>query len=166
LEEKGKHLQAFERYYALGIKRTIPQLAKDLGISEPTLKRWAKAFNWNKRVDQKDRLVFEKMQKENAEEFEKAIIFYQKSIRELIKRDFIEPLKRGGELPFEIKSAKDLEVLMKLDVLLGGGVTSRSETINKEQKKENEVRVVELIQNDEDVWEALNQQYLEEGEGE
>lgn len=164
VEEKGKHLQAFEIYYQMGIKRKLVNLADETGINLATLKKWSKDFNWNARVDRRDREVVEQMKKNNALEFEKACIYYQQGIRKLIKRDFLDPLLENRELPFQIKSVKDIEILIKADVLLGGGVTSRSETISKEAKKENEVQVIELIQNDEEVWEKLNQQYLEEGE--
>lgn len=160
-EEKGKHLIAFEHYYGMGIKRRLVDLSKQLDIPIATLKRWAKDFNWNIKIDKRDKEVFLKMQKQNAIESEKAIIYYQKGIRHIIKRDFLDPLARGEELPFEIKSVKDLDILIKADVLLGGGVTSRTESITKESKKENEVRVIELIQNDEETWERLNEQFLE-----
>lgn len=164
MEEKGKHLQAFEYFYGMGIKRTLKKLSDELDIPIATLKRWARDFNWNARVDRRDREVVDEMKKNNALEFEKACIYYQQGIRKLIKRDFLDPLLEGRELPFQIKNVKDLDILIKADVVLGGGVTSRSETISKEAKKESEIQVIELIQGDEEVWEKLNQQYLIEGD--
>lgn len=164
VEEKGKHLQAFEIYYQMGIKRKLVTLADETGIPLATIKKWAKDFNWSARVDRRDREILEEMKKNNAHEFEKACIYYQQGIRKLIRRDFLEPLLEGRELPFQIKNVKDLDILIKADVVLGGGVTSRSETISKEAKKESEIQVIELIQGDEEVWEKLNQQYLVEGE--
>lgn len=161
MEEKGKHLIAFETFYGMGIKRKLITLSNELDVPVDTLKKWAKNFNWNARIDKRDKEVFLKMKEQNDLESEKAIIYYQKGIRKIIRRDFLDPLAKGEELPFQIKSVKDLDILIKADVLLGGGVTSRTESVTKEAKKENEVRVIELIQNDEETWERLNEQYLE-----
>jgi len=164
MEEEAKHLQAFELYYSLGNKRTLKKVSDKINVSVPTLSRWAREFNWKARVEQKDRLFLQELQKRNAMEFEKAVIYYQKAIRGVLKRDILEPLEKGEKLPFQIKSVKDVEILMKLDVLLGGGVTSRTENVTKENKKESEQRVIEMVQKDPETWEKLNQNYIMEGE--
>lgn len=49
-----RHEQAFERYYALGEKRTYRQVATDLGVSLSTVKQWSRKHRWKERIAERD----------------------------------------------------------------------------------------------------------------
>lgn len=55
--EQERHQQAFERYYALGEKRSFARLAQDLGVSVATLKVWSRKYSWQNRVRERDATV-------------------------------------------------------------------------------------------------------------
>lgn len=52
-KETHRHAEAFTRYYQME-HRSRRQLAKELGVAYPTIQRWAKAFDWNSRVEELD----------------------------------------------------------------------------------------------------------------
>lgn len=158
--EKAQHLQAFERYYAMGTKRSYTKLAEELEVHPNTVGGWAKDFNWDAKIEQRDRVYVEKLQRDNALEFDKAVVFYQKGIRTLIKKGFLDKLQIG-DLPFEIKTPRDLEILIKAEILLAGGVTERTGVVDEDKRKPNEKAVIDMVKKDPNTWEALNQQYLE-----
>jgi len=51
------HQEAFEYYASLGPERTYRQVAEKLGVSLPTVKRWAKTNKWLSRVDEREAQV-------------------------------------------------------------------------------------------------------------
>ncbi|MDP3939890.1 MAG: hypothetical protein Q8R92_17365 [Deltaproteobacteria bacterium] len=53
-EENAKHKRAFEAYYALGPGRRYAAVAKDIGVSLPTVKLWGRRFGWQARVQERD----------------------------------------------------------------------------------------------------------------
>ena len=52
--EQERHLRAFEQYYARGGERSHEKLASELGVSTAAVKSWSRAFNWAKRVAERD----------------------------------------------------------------------------------------------------------------
>lgn len=54
VQEQGRHRQAFEAYYAQSGKRSYRKLADQLGVSQSTVKLWAKSFDWAKRTKERD----------------------------------------------------------------------------------------------------------------
>jgi len=59
--ELPRHLQAFERYYALGEKRTYMQVATEVGVDANTVKLWGRSFRWQERVQARDLEVARRM---------------------------------------------------------------------------------------------------------
>ncbi|MCE7699950.1 MAG: hypothetical protein K8E24_014375 [Methanobacterium paludis] len=157
--EKTKHLEAFEYYYGLGHKRTLSNVAEEYGLNVGTISSWAREFEWGSRVEARDRILLERLKRNNADESDKAIILYQQGIRKTLQEEFLKPLKKGL-ITIKIENTKDLERLMKLDVLLSGGVTERTETL-KTERKNSEQKVIDMVQSDDDVWEKLNEKYME-----
>ena len=52
--EQSQHHLGFERYCALGEKRTYAQVASEMGVDPTTVKLWARSFNWQERVHARD----------------------------------------------------------------------------------------------------------------
>lgn len=164
LKEKGIHLEAFEIYYSLGNKRTFKAVADKLGITSNTVSGWSRDFNWEDKIDDRNKFLAYKMRRDSADQHDAIINGYQLMTREIIKQGVAKSLKEG-ELPFEVKSASDYEKLVKLDVLLSGGVTDRTE-IKNEELREGERKVVDMIQSNPDTWEALNKGFTDDKEKE
>lgn len=55
LQTEQEHQQrAFDLYYAQGPKRSHDRIAGELGVSVATVKSWSRAFDWSRRVSEKD----------------------------------------------------------------------------------------------------------------
>jgi len=50
MKETLRHREAFEYYYVLGNDRSYPQVASKFTVSLTSVKKWAKEFNWQQRV--------------------------------------------------------------------------------------------------------------------
>jgi hypothetical protein len=59
--EQPHQVKAFERYYALGEKRTYTRLAADLGLNVSTVKLWGRSFDWAGRIRERDAEVARQM---------------------------------------------------------------------------------------------------------
>ena len=49
MKEQPRHIKAFEYYVSLD-KRSYPQVAEKFTVSHTSVKKWAKAFNWQERL--------------------------------------------------------------------------------------------------------------------
>lgn len=54
MQETKEHGDAFDTYYAMGEDRSFVSAASQCSVSERTIARWAKAFNWKNRIIQRD----------------------------------------------------------------------------------------------------------------
>ena len=52
--EQPHHVQAFERYFALGDSRSYELVARELNASLTTVKLWGRSFRWTERVQKRD----------------------------------------------------------------------------------------------------------------
>lgn len=57
MKETERHKHAFEYYYALGAKRSCPQVARKLSVSNNSVKKWRLAFNWQEKVMMRERAI-------------------------------------------------------------------------------------------------------------
>lgn len=55
--EREHHKQAFETYYALGLKRSHRVVANKVGVSVSTIKNWSRSFRWRERIAERDAQV-------------------------------------------------------------------------------------------------------------
>ena len=55
MKETAKHLEAFEQYYQYSEDRSLARLAADCHIATATAKMWSKAFNWQERIQERDK---------------------------------------------------------------------------------------------------------------
>jgi ribosomal protein L29 len=52
--ERDRHLEAFEVYYSLGLKRSFREVANRFGVSVGSLKNWSRSFDWRRRIAERD----------------------------------------------------------------------------------------------------------------
>lgn len=65
MHETLRHQKAFEYYYSLGHDRTYPKVASQFTVSRTSIKNWAKAFNWQQRVQERDMKNAKKNRRKN-----------------------------------------------------------------------------------------------------
>lgn len=51
--ELPHHVEAFERYYALGDRRTYQLLAQETGLDLDSIKLWGRSFDWMRRIEER-----------------------------------------------------------------------------------------------------------------
>jgi len=137
MQETLKHKEVFEYYYALGAKRSFTLVESKYKVSNTSISRWSKAFNWQKRIEQRD---FENGKKIVAKT-DKAIVHTKAEYRQEIKvqlgilkailNNIIKNFK--DEQMINVMTSDGLrniinsyEKLCKLDLLLMGEATDRS----------------------------------------
>lgn len=160
IEEKPKHSLIFEQYYELGDKRTLTELSKITGYNISQLSKWKNEFDWDNKIDNRDKLTLKIKSKDTLEANQEARAIYQNTIREIMKRQVIEPLM-NGTFDIEVGSISDIKKLVELDNMLS--IQDREE--NKQiELDENDKQVINLIENDGDTWEMLTNK-LRENQG-
>lgn len=64
--ESPRHTEAFERYYAMGRDRSYARLSAEIGVDENTIKLWGRSFNWQERLDARDREIASKVREQST----------------------------------------------------------------------------------------------------
>jgi len=116
VKETLRHKEAFEYYYSLGDNRSYPKVALKFTVSKTSIKKWAKNFNWQERIELRDINNGKELEKK----VDKAIVNSKADYRALIKKvvkKFEQKLKDGK---IRIERPEDLNVMAKLDLLLMG----------------------------------------------
>lgn len=113
--------RAFDHYYGSGTERSYAKTAKAIQVTEQTIKNWAKKDNWQLRVQQRDMDNAHLMESKTNELVTDVKADYRKIVKAGIGL-WVQKFKKGE---IEIRTTRDLETLMKLDLLLMGEDTSR-----------------------------------------
>jgi len=123
-QKADQQLRAFHIYYGLGDDRCLRELSALTGERESKLKAWKKRFNWQRRIDALDSKVISLIDDKFGDLYSEVKGICQQVIFDLMAsaKDDIE----AGEL--KIRSIKDLETVMKMDMLLRGEATERVES--------------------------------------
>lgn len=123
-KENELQSRAFEMYYGLGDKRSLRAVAETIGRTERTVAGWSRSFNWVARVTQRN---IENSQNKREEAINTQLTDVRAKYRVIIT-NFMEELSRRvikGEI--KIRNIQDFERLVKLDLLLMGEATDRTE---------------------------------------
>lgn len=115
--ENSLQSKAFEIYYSLGAGRSLQAVADKVGRSKRSVQNWYRAYKWDERVAQRaleDAKIagYEALQRETLAiraEYRKAM----DALMGQAKKDI-----EAGKI--QIKSIEDLEIAIKLDLLLMG----------------------------------------------
>lgn len=133
MKQTKRHHDAFLYYYELGDKRSLVKAGEKFKISEQSMVKWSKAFDWQKRVIEKDKRIALIQEKKQENTIAQRKVNYQKMIDAQVAL-FIKNLKGEGmtcphcegkiNLPrVIINKVEDFEKLLKLDLLLSGEAT-------------------------------------------
>ena len=109
--------KAFELYYSLGQNRSIGDVANILGKNMRTVKGWCSKFDWDSMVIQRD---LEVAGKSGLEELRKETLAIRTEYRKAMDALLTQAEKDIEDGKLQIKSIEDLEVIIKLDLLLMG----------------------------------------------
>ena len=124
IHESAVHLNAFEIYYALGDSRSIVEVSRRCGVHESSVHNWSVAFGWQKRLAYREKLVAELTASKAIEDEAQSRANALKICR-AAKVRFAESLTKGTA----IIGAGDFANVVKLELLLRGQATDRSELI-------------------------------------
>jgi nitrate reductase NapAB chaperone NapD len=154
MKETPRHIKAFELYYAMGENRSLENLHQKYPNDTPkidALKKWSKAFNWQQRVEQRDiensKALEDKLKPQtnktivNTKADYRAEIKTQLGILKAILNQAINDIKEKRIIKVantnELKDVvNSYEKLSKLDLLMMGEATERSEDISINFKDE------------------------------
>lgn len=67
MRETLKHRDAFEAYYKMQ-KRSCSNLAVELGVKPETVEKWSRELHWQKRVEERDKEIADKVAEKNISE--------------------------------------------------------------------------------------------------
>ena len=124
MKETLRHQEAFEYYYLLGNDRSYPQVASKFTVSLTSVKKWAKEFKWQQRVQDRDT----KNAITLSAKTDFTIIEVKTKYLNLIGRTlskYEEALQSGN---INISSVQDLEKLAKLEMFLRKDETTKEDT--------------------------------------
>lgn len=118
LKETLKHAEAFELYFKMGEERSLRELAKKLEVSETTINRWNKEFDWQTRIVDREKEISEKVAEKVIEEeidlrskfvsgIKGAIDLFLSNLKNgLVKVESVQDFERLGKLYLEFEKAQ------------------------------------------------------------
>ena len=131
MQETLRHRDAFEFYYSLGDSRSLPQVAQRFTVSERSVKKWSRVFGWQDRVAERDAKNAEKL----AKKTDTTIVAQKAKYLQVVRAAIVGLVeahtdRATGKLVFPCGKggpAADYERLVKLDLLLSGEATERTD---------------------------------------
>jgi hypothetical protein len=123
MKETLKHKEAFERYYAMGPSRSLRLVAGEHRVSEKTVFAWNREFDWQTRIEQRDMQNAKRLQKATDDTVVAVKAKYRKIVQAAIGK-FVQGLQTDA---VAVETVTDLERLIKLDLLLMGEATDKTE---------------------------------------
>jgi nitrate reductase NapAB chaperone NapD len=146
MKETPEHIEAFEYYYSIP-NRNLRAVAQKFNKSLTAVNNWNKAFNWQQRVEQRDLANAKEIEKKtnktivNTKADYRAEIKTQLGILKAILNQAINDIKEKRIIKVantnELKDVvNSYEKLSKLDLLMMGEATERSEDISINFKDE------------------------------
>ena len=146
MKETLRHKEAFEYYYSLGDKRNSSSVAVQYKVSERSIFKWSKNFNWQERIEQRDIEVSRGLEDKTNETIInikagfKAEIKVQLNIFKVMLNKLIEKFKNNEMI--EIKNLDHLKIvvdsyekLIKLYLTLIGEASEIEEIELKDAKE-------------------------------
>lgn len=142
-KENELQSRAFEMYYGLGDKRSLRAVAETIGRTERTVAGWSRAFNWVARVTQRN---IENSQNKREEAINTQLTDVRAKYRVIINNFMAELSRRVVKGEIKIRNIQDFERLVKLDLLLMGEATDRTEVAgtSMELSKADQARLDEI----------------------
>lgn len=123
-KENELQSRAFEMYYGLGDRRSLKAVAETIGRTERTVAGWSRSFNWVARVTQRN---IENSQNKREEALNTQLTDVRAKYRVIINNFMAELSRRVIKGEIKVRNIQDFERLVKLDLLLMGEATDRTE---------------------------------------
>lgn len=124
--ETYRHQAAFEYYYTVGLldpgDRNLSEVARRFKISPQAAAGWSVAFKWQRRVKEREEMVSGLMREKSIED-EVTMRRRNLMLCQSVQNRFAELLVLKSIDP----TPSDFEKIAKLELLLNGGATERSE---------------------------------------
>ena len=136
-KEQSHHEKAFEHYYALGEQRSYERVAAEFSVASSTVKLWARSFNWQDRMRQRDleiaRNVAGRAMSDEATRRERSLQIVHLAMVQLAKAI------AEGDIRMTLS---DLDKLIRLEAFLSDEPESRHELVLSDlrNKTDNELR--------------------------
>ena len=118
--ESAEQIEAFELYYSLGSERSLQLVADKLGKSKRTVKGWSSKYSWDNRVVQRS---LEDAKQIGIEELHRETLAIRSEYRKRMDALLEQAYKDIQEGKLQIENIEDLEIVVKLDLLLMGEPT-------------------------------------------
>ena len=141
MKEKLRHTEAFELFYGLNGKASnenVRKVAEECHISERTVWRWYKKFNWKERIEQRDIINAKSLEKKtnktivNTRADYRAEIKTQLKILKAILNKVIKEFKANNII--DVENTGQLKVVVncyeklgKIDLLMMGEATEEKD---------------------------------------
>ena len=135
MKETKRHHDAFLFYYELGDKRSLAKVGREFKVSEQSTTKWSRAFDWQKRIQEKNKRIAAIQEKKQETDIAKRKVDYSKiltgTIGQYVNRLKGEPhkcphCKKMFKLPKMNLTPADFKEMVKLDLLLSGEATDIS----------------------------------------
>ena len=123
MRETLRHREAFEFYYSLGNRRTLVAVSRHDGSCVRAVAKWSVVFGWQDRVHQRDTENAKRL----AAKTDAAVVSTKAQYRGIIRGAIDKWVEEFKLKKIEVDTVMDLERLVKLDLLLMGEATERSE---------------------------------------
>jgi DNA anti-recombination protein RmuC len=108
-KETQRHSSAFAYYLQLGGARSYGKVAAKFGVSETSVRKWARSFDWERRVSEADAEA-------NAAQQEQARKSYMQTVEDFkdLKRDMFNELRRRLDEDKEQLSVMELVKMLHI----------------------------------------------------
>jgi hypothetical protein len=83
--ETPRHLEAFEYYFNLGVKRTLVKVAEKFQVSEQSAVKWSRAHDWQRRIEERDQKLAQALAAKNDKLILKTREDYRREIQDSLK---------------------------------------------------------------------------------
>ena len=143
MKESIRQQQAFEYYYMLGKDRSIAAVARQFGVTAPSVSVWARNHNWYARVEERDEKNMATIRAAN----DKQVIEQMEAYRKIISASVAEYIKGLKNNNVKIETVSDFARLVRLDMELCGYV---AESLNKDREEtaSNDINITLTIGED------------------
>jgi hypothetical protein len=148
--EREHHKRAFETYYGMGHARSLTKVAKKIKMSVSVVKLWSREFDWQTRVDERERDVARVMAKSSIQ----AEADTRLRNKQLLQLALVQIAKQLAEGKVRVTLA-DLDRLVRLEQFLEGQADSRQEIIARDLRGKSTEELREMLRQEVADLEAL-----------
>jgi hypothetical protein len=122
MKETQKHIDAFELYFTLkqngaDTNKAIMSVSKQINVSERTIFRWKNNFDWDGREAIRSNEINKKIEEKTNDTIVDMKVKYLKIIHGPLFK-YLEDVESKKRDPLKIRSPRDLDILVKLGLLL------------------------------------------------